>query len=27
VLRQFGLRQQIPDPPLFGETETRRLHK
>ena len=27
VLRQFGLRQQIPDAPLFGETETRRLHK
>jgi hypothetical protein len=27
VLRQFGLRQQIPDAPLFGETETRHLHK
>jgi hypothetical protein len=27
VLRQFGLRQQISDAPLFGETETRHLHK
>lgn len=27
VLRQFGLRQQIPEAPLLGEADTRALHR